>query len=402
MFKRIVPLVGVITIIAVSWDAFFVAAVDEDTFQEDLHEFVVDKISEYTENTGNEIFGEDIWDILSMQFALAGMEGYQAITSATSIVTGEYGVLENGEWVYYPCTLLKPYAFTGQNVGKYISEDIAIAPHFTIRAIVDIAVDHYKPDENYLYISGLPGSSGGGFSANSVEWSRPCIYGLECTTNFFSSNVQQYSDGAAFSCFVSCAMSPPGFQPSNNGAIPGAVCGRPRTISLPTVDDTPESIANNDTPEKYYTNVLYPYLQQIASQGEISQEWIYHGTASVDPTEPARVPIATIPFTPFYTIETELVEMTNESGEVVTEIQAVTNESGAEEYVYNFQMPSLPPLEVVDGTLPLEISLDTKFTAGMGAVWALIKQILDISGLIDVLMPFLVCGLLLYILTKLG
>lgn len=176
----------------------------------------------------------------------------------------------------------------------------------------------------------------------------------------------------------------------------------------PAYSIIPQGQIDPEKPWEYYNETLVPQIQQDFPDVTVDMlplgfEWT---PATVDPIEPIAtrpiIPLETTPFIPFVSPVTEIVENTNESGELVTEYVMVTDDSGAEEYVYDFQMPSLPALNIPDIDVPLDIDVDDNLMRGVGSVWDEIYRLLTGSGLINVLVPTLVIGLLLYICTKLG
>lgn len=375
-----------------------------DEFQQDLDDWTQQKIQEWSQVYGNYVdpVGQQVWDIIARQSELA-IQDYQTVLAAQPVYTGIYGILQqDGTYIYYPCTLYSPYKYTGQNVGQYVSAVIATSPHFTIRGVADIAVSTNNPD-NYLYVSGLPNANSGGFIVNSVDWARPCITGYSCSTNFFSTTVRQYSDGAYFALTVNAANSPPGFNPSDNG-VPGTVCGAPHAVDMPVVSDTPDDIAANDTPEKYFDNTLRPYLEQIAETYDIPQQWIYNGTTPPEPTQPMTDPPepATVPYidNPFVIPEpvTEIVL----SGDT-TEIVVQTETGGS--FARDWQIPSISVLDKHGYSLDdVETDLDIPTAAAnvISDLWELVRTLLDGAGLFAFVPLVLTLSAVLYILSKIG
>lgn len=130
--------------------------------------------------------------------------------------------------------------------------------------------------------------------------------------------------------------------------------------------------------------------------------WYPDQPATEIPQRPT-IPVQTRPYSPFAHPVTEPVDVTNDSGEVIgTEMQAVTNAYGEEEIVYNFDLPEIPEIKIPDATLPLSIDIDSDLMGLCGGIWVEIKYILDNSGLIKILLPVLVIGLLFYIIKYLG
>lgn len=176
----------------------------------------------------------------------------------------------------------------------------------------------------------------------------------------------------------------------------------------PAYSIIPQGQIDPEKPWEYYNEELVPEIQQNFPNVTIDMlpmgfEWT---PSAVDPVEPIEtrppIPLETVPFLPWISPVTEIIENTNESGEIVTEVVMVTDESGAEEYVYDFQAPSLPALKVPDIDVPLDIDIDGGLLAGVSAIWDEIYRLLVASGLMQVLVPALTIGLLLYICSKLG
>lgn len=241
-------------------------------------------------------------------------------------------------------------------------------------------------------------------------------YKVESSSSFSVALHSEYQDVVRFgeynysigkySCWLRFGMtsnSVPVVNPSTILTYVNATVG-----GYPAYSIIPDGQIDPDKPWEYYNEELVPEIQQQFPNVTIDMlpmgiEWT---PSTVDPVEPIEtrppIPLQTVPFLPWVSPVTEIIENTNESGELVTEIVMVTDESGAEEYVYDFQAPSLPVLKVPDIDVPLDIDIDGGLLAGVSAIWDEIYRLLQGSGLIQVLVPALTIGLLLYICSKLG
>lgn len=176
----------------------------------------------------------------------------------------------------------------------------------------------------------------------------------------------------------------------------------------PAYSIIPQGQIDPQRPWDYYNEELVPEIQQ--NFPDVTVDMLPMGTywqpEQVDPIETIpEKPHEAIPFIPFIpSVQpvTEIIENTDESGELVTEYVEVTQASGDEDIVYEYQMPTLPALKVPDIDVPLDIDIDGGLLAGVGAIWDEIYRLLVASGLMQILIPALTIGLLLYICTKLG
>lgn len=182
----------------------------------------------------------------------------------------------------------------------------------------------------------------------------------------------------------------------------------PTIGGYPAYSIIPQGQIDPQRPWDYYNEELVPEIQQ--NFPNVTVDMLPMGTywepAQIDPIETIpEKPHETIPFIPFIpSVQpvTEIIENTDESGELVTEYVEVTQASGDEDIVYEYQMPTLPALKVPDIDVPLDIDIDGGLLAGVGAIWDEIYRLLVASGLMQILIPALTIGLLLYICTKLG
>lgn len=119
-----------------------------------------------------------------------------------------------------------------------------------------------------------------------------------------------------------------------------------------------------------------------------------------DPTEPATIPKTTLPVQDYVQPVTEIVEVTNESGEVVeTETVIVTETNG--DIKYEVQIPSLPMLSIPDVEFP-SADVPAELADGITGVWAAIYHILDRTRLLTILPFCLIVGLIVFVITFLG
>ena len=256
----------------------------------------------------------------------------------------------------------------------------------------------------------------GNYTFGSLTTDNYFGYKTESASSFYITLKSEYQETARwgdynystgkYSCWTRFGMnssSVPTINPSTVLTYVNETVG-----GYPAYSVIPDGQIDPERPWEYYNETLVPEIQQNFPDVTVDMlplgfEWT---PATVDPVEPIEtrppIPLETTPFLPWVSPVTEIVENTNESGEIVTEVVMVTNESGAEEYEYNFQAPSLPALKVPDIDVPLDIDIDGGLLAGVSAIWDEIYRLLVASGLMRVLVPALTIGLLLYICTKLG
>lgn len=119
-----------------------------------------------------------------------------------------------------------------------------------------------------------------------------------------------------------------------------------------------------------------------------------------DPTEPATIPKTTLPVQDYIQPVTEIIEITDESGEIIeTEIAQVTEIDGTPKY--DVQFPSIPMLPIPDVEFPTA-DIPAELTDGISGIWAAIYRILDETGLLTILPFVLVAGLIAFVIKFLG
>ena len=168
----------------------------------------------------------------------------------------------------------------------------------------------------------------------------------------------------------------------------------------------PESVnPTSDTePWDYYNNTLLPLMKTRFPDVELRdmpfQGAEYHPAVLPDPTEPFTIPKTTLPIQDYIQPVTEVIEITNESGEVVeTEIAQVTETDGTPQY--DVQFPSIPMLPIPDVEFPTA-DIPAELTGGISGIWGAIYRILDKTGLLTILPFVLVVGLIVFVIKFLG
>ena len=179
----------------------------------------------------------------------------------------------------------------------------------------------------------------------------------------------------------------------------------------------PEGILTQE-PWEYFNTELLPFIKNECDNLGFDYRKITpcpNGyTPPVDPTEPGEaptIPVATIPYNPFYEVatetHTEIVDITDESGEVIgteieVQVEGVTDAEGADDYQYNFKIPELPHFKIPDVQVPSDFEIGENLANVCGGIWSTIYNFLDESGFLAVVIPALTIGLLLFILRYLG
>ena len=179
----------------------------------------------------------------------------------------------------------------------------------------------------------------------------------------------------------------------------------------------PEGILTQE-PWEYFNTELLPFIKNECDNLGFDYRKITpcpNGyTPPVDPTEPVQaptIPVATIPYNPFYEVatetHTEIVDVTDESGEVIgteieVQVEGVTEAEGADDYQYNFKIPELPHFKIPDVQVPTDFEIGENLANVCGGIWNTIYNFLDESGFLAVVIPALTIGLLLFILRYLG
>lgn len=173
-----------------------------------------------------------------------------------------------------------------------------------------------------------------------------------------------------------------------------------------------------EKPWEYYNTTFLPWVKNecdnLGFDYRLITPYPDGYTPPVDPTEPGQaptIPLATIPYNPFYEVatetHTEIVEVTDESGEVIgteieVQVEGVTDAEGADEYQYQFKIPELPYFKIPDIQVPTDFSIGENLANVCGGIWSTIYNFLDESGFLAIVIPALTIGLLLFILRYLG
>lgn len=189
--------------------------------------------------------------------------------------------------------------------------------------------------------------------------------------------------------------------PSSLITTTSTYCGKGTRVSLPSGD------IDIEKPWQYYNTTLLPYLYDLAGGNTDYTKYIVFPTGytpNQEPTEPPSTfpPLSTeLPFPPALL---ETIVMTDEEGSEYTETVYVTEETGARDRVYQFEVSNLPSLktatigkDLLSGEPP-----DGSILEGMGALWEGVKRILDASKL-STLIPFIATiSILIFLLYRIG
>lgn len=117
-----------------------------------------------------------------------------------------------------------------------------------------------------------------------------------------------------------------------------------------------------------------------------------------DPTEPAKIERTTLPN--WVQPETEIIEITNESGEIIgTETEYITDTNG--EPQYKIEMPTIPKLNIPNINLPTA-EIPNEYTGTVNAIWETIYRILDESGIMSIIPFIMICGIIVFAIKFLG
>ena len=138
-------------------------------------------------------------------------------------------------------------------------------------------------------------------------------------------------------------------------------------------------------PWEYYNTTFLPWVKNecddLGFDYRLITPYPDGYTPPVDPTEPGQapaIPVATIPYNPFYEVatetHTEIVEVTDESGEVIgteieVQVEGVTDAEGADDYQYEFKIPELPHFKIPDIQIPTDFSIGENLANVCGSIW---------------------------------
>lgn len=287
--------------------------------------------------------------------------------------TGQYGIWENGGWVYYPCSMFRPYTKAGVDLGLSMSGVVAVSPHFVITGRCQIIGN---TDNNSLYLSSAPSGFDYGWIANSRDWSRPGSWYLDCDTDFFVDSGGESSEIAYFPCSLGIAGSPPGYTSTHGNTMPLAVCGDGTILVLPE----PAPGTPNTDPIDYYDNTLYPYLMDWAEINDISKDYIFKpGHVDPQPSEPTTDPYQPPDLVPI-PAPTEIIiqPVTDSSGEFVTDTNGETVTETSQQYAFGVAM--LPDVETLPVS-PLSFDAPANYLNGITAIFGYVYQVFTASHL---------------------
>ena len=183
-------------------------------------------------------------------------------------------------------------------------------------------------------------------------------------------------------------------------------------FTLPSVGD---DYADDATPWGYYNDILLPAFGNAFPDVPLDfYPWdgVPFVPGEAEPvTDPQEYPTVPFDFYPEPVTEVVTVTVTDESGEVVTdesgdpvtdtETVIVTDESSEPLVKYRFNTPELDTIGVPSFDLP-DFSLPDSLLSATQAIFAYMYDILQRSGLVGILIPVFVMGVIVYILTRLG
>lgn len=391
------------------------AAVDVNTGNEDVDKFLFD-LSEWVEDNANATV-ESIQDLSD-----SGIMQKIDMVASTSLflyfLTDYYNTHAVGSDILQPVGSSiagvyrvegddKLYSASGCTLSGY-SGLLVNSLHYSMQ--IELEAVNYDPNVTYTIDQLVPSVTpvsypftvGGEFSVNSVSNTAVRIH--YNGSGLFNSST--WLQGATSRYPIYASIEP-------NAAIPVVTSGYDwgRLPCFTThygsgYFSLPESVnpVSDAAPWDYYNDMLLPLFQtrfpDVQLQDYPFQGAKYHPAVIPDSTEPATIPKATLPIQDYIQPVTEIVEITNESGEVVeTEIAVVTETNG--DIKYDVQFPSIPMLPIPDVDFPTA-DIPIELVDGMSGIWAAIYHVLEETRLLTILPICLVIGLVIYVIKFLG
>lgn len=293
-----------------------------------------------------------------------------------------------------------------------IGQDFNSGQHYTIASAPDFQVDlvfnkennsdrfysvdnsgvvRVTPDFGSFTYTDVMNSSF--FKDSSVSFYRTNSTGWYTDTSNHS--IPSYSDGANNPLWKYCYT---------NSSLQASFCGRATETTIP------EAEVDSEKPWEYYNNHLLPEIRSQFPDIENTYICFPDGYKHTDPSEPSTLPNGGITInnknTNFniginiiYPTDSNGQPITDTSGETVTETAYITDTSPVDGE-YNFQMPTLPSLNVPQETIPPPRLSD--FSDGLNFIWTSTSNILEESGFLPAVVCVLSLCVLGYILWHIG
>lgn len=291
-------------------------------------------------------------------------------------------------------------------------QDFNSDQHYTIASAPDFQVDlvfnnHNNSDRFYSVnnsgiIRVIPdfGSitytdvmNSGFFTDSSVNFYQTNSTGWFTDTSAYS--IPTYSDNANSPLWKYCYT---------NSSLQSYFCGGATETTIPEVE------VDSEKPWDYYNNYLLPEIQNNFPDVDITYICFPDGYQHVEPIEPPSLPNGGITINQNnnnFNIGINIIvptdsngqPITDTNGETVTETAYITDTSPVDGQ-YNFQMPTLPSLNVPQETIPPPRLSD--FSDGLNFIWTSTSNILEESGFLPAVVCVLSLCVLGYILWNIG
>lgn len=301
-------------------------------------------------------------------------------------------------------TLYSASAFTLSSYNGMLINSLHYAMQIDLEAVnynpnitytIDQLVTSVTPIQNAFYV-------GGYFPVNYISNTGVRIHyngsGLFNSSTWLQGSTSRYTINAKIEPNNAIPVITQGYSWSSSPCF----CTHYGTgyFSLPdSVNPTSDS-----APWDYYNDTLLPMLKTRFPDVELRdmpfQGAEYHPAVLPDPTESPTIPKTTLPVQDYIQPVTEIIEITDDSGDVVeTEIAQVTETDGTPKY--DVQFPSIPMLPIPDVEFPTA-DIPTELVDGISGIWSAIQRVLDNTGLMTILPFCLVVGLIAFVIKFLG
>lgn len=386
---------GIVSAHAEDLGMFYDAKEFYHTFTEELEEVTHNAAQSINDSNLSQAQKDAILKVLAMQeIALHAMnsdyDGDNVPSGDTIIISGSTYA---GYYRYHnelnPCFVYPVPKGQDFNSGQHYT--IASAPDFQ----VDLVFNKHNDSDRFYSVNNSSqirvtpdfGSftytdvmNSGFFADSSVNFYQTNSTGWYTNTSTYP--IPTYSDGSNSPLWKYCYT---------NSSLQAYFCGGATETTIP------EAEVDSEKPWDYYNNHLLPEIYNDFPDVDVTYICFPDGYQHEDPVEPPSLPSGgigvqnnwnfNIGVNIIYPTDSDGQPVTDASGETVTETEIITD-TRPTDAVYNFQIPTLTPLETQVATIP-PYRVPAEYAGYMGDVFSSITTFIDDAGLSDIAPVFL-------------
>lgn len=378
--------------------------------------------SEYDQNAKNQALLINALQTFDYKFALELLQNWEnnnfenVPDSVTFSCSGATGLFYDNNHVLHAGTVFQSSSMS----GTLFESDLFTITFGFYSNQTDLFDSSLYTCSPYSYNSGVSGWTGVQCVPNNPYSNFYPYRRTFATSSYLTTLSASFYNGDVFKATIAVPRyldnsTPPTILPNTNvcGLCAGSDYSGTKCLGYSSIVSLPEMDVNSKTPWVYYNDTLLPYIRQNFGNTTFDLDVLlvfpdgYFVNPSPDPTEPPTLPSGGIYIDNQYNIGINIIyptdasgqPITDASGETVTETQYITDTSPLDGE-YNFQMPTLPRLNIYEATLPNpDLSL---YSDGIDFIWTACYNILTDTGLLSAVMVCFALALFGFILWKLG